>query len=152
MNGSNIPKDFETIKVHEISFTHRDIYNVVDNFYHRIQLDPMLRIPFQSVGDWPEHIQKLTHFWWIRFGGKPYQFNQYNPAAKHFFAGFNRELLERWLMIFNDTLQSHLTPDQAKLWKLISERMGESLTLKNELFRREYESQNIGANRIASKN
>lgn len=98
------------------------------------------KVPFKSVGDWPEHIQKLTHFWWVRFGGKPYLFNYYNPVPKHFFAGFNRDLLTRWLFIFQETLQSHLTSEQAALWRLVSERMGEGLSMKNEIFRREYES------------
>jgi len=148
----NIPNDNETISVNGVQFAHRDIYVVVDDFYTRIQLDPVLQIPFQSVGDWPEHIQKLTHFWWTRFGGKPYLFNHYDPVTKHFFAGFNRELLERWLSIFHDTLRSHLNPSQAELWKLISERMGDALSMKNELFRREYEQQNTGADSRTSKN
>jgi hemoglobin len=98
-------------------------------------------VPFKSVGDWPEHIQRLTHFWWVRFGGRPYLFNYYNPVAKHFFAGFNRELLTRWLFIFHETLQAHLTPKQATLWKVISERMGEALFIKNELFKMDHQSQ-----------
>jgi hypothetical protein len=32
-----------------------------------------------------------------------------------------------------------LKPHQAALWKLISERMGEGLSMKNELFKQEYE-------------
>lgn len=131
--------DAEVI-VNGISYTHGDIFRVVDDFYGRIQRDPLLQVPFRSVADWPEHIQRLTHFWWVRFGGKPYLFNSYNPVAKHFFAGFNRELLTRWLLIFKETLQVNLTSEQATLWKLISERMGEALLMKNENFRSEYES------------
>jgi len=80
---------------------------------------------FQLIVMWNEHTQRLTHFWWLRFGGKPYLLNYYNPVAKHFFAGFNRELLARWLSIFHETLEAHLTSEQVTLWKLISERMGE---------------------------
>lgn len=140
MTIENLPSDIEFINVNGVQFTHKDIYNVVDDFYTRIQQDSILQIPFQSVGDWPEHVQRLTHFWWIRFGGQAYLFSHYNPVAKHFFAGFNRELLARWLSIFYDTLKTHLKPDQAELWRLISERMGEGLSMKNEFFRRDYES------------
>lgn len=129
-----------SVNVNGVDFDHDEILRVVDGFYTRIQRDPILQIPFRSVGDWPDHIQKLTHFWWVRFGGKPYLFNHYNPVAKHFFAGFNRELLARWLSMFHETLETHLRPEQATLWKVISERMGEALFMKNELFRREYES------------
>lgn len=139
MKSDDSPIENEVIKVNGVLFKHKDILNVVDDFYTRIQLDPILQIPFRSVGDWPHHIQRLTHFWWIRFGGKPYLFNDYNPVAKHFFAGFNRDLLTRWLAVFHDTLRSHLNPDQTELWKLISERMGEALFAKNEAFRSEYE-------------
>lgn len=128
------------VTVNGVDFSHDEILRVVDDFYTRIQNDPVLQVPFKSVGDWPEHIQKLTHFWWVRFGGKPYLFNYYNPVPKHFFAGFNRDLLTRWLFVFQETLQSHLTSEQAALWRLVSERMGEGLSMKNEIFRREYES------------
>ncbi|MBX2996827.1 MAG: group III truncated hemoglobin [Bdellovibrionaceae bacterium] len=140
MKQENQSSAEKTVNVNGVEFAHDDIFRVVDDFYTRIQRDPILQVPFRSVGDWPEHIQKLTHFWWVRFGGKPYLFNHYNPVAKHFFAGFNHELLTRWLFIFHDTLQMHLTPEQVGLWKLISAQMGKGLSVKNELFRREYES------------
>lgn len=132
------PQDDETINVNGISFSHKDIFNVVDDFYTRIQKDDLLKVPFQSVHDWPEHIERLTHFWWARFGGRVYLFNDYNPVAKHFYAGFNRELLSRWLQIFDETLSTHLKPEQAKLWKTIAERMGESLSIRNDLLKEEF--------------
>ncbi|UOF01350.1 group III truncated hemoglobin [Bdellovibrio reynosensis] len=132
------PQDDEAIIVNGISFSHKDIFDVVDDFYTRIQNDPALKVPFQSVHDWPEHIERLTHFWWARFGGRIYLFNDYNPVAKHFYAGFNRELLTRWLEIFGETLATHLKPDQAKLWKMIAERMGESLSIRNDLLKEEF--------------
>lgn len=131
----------EEIIVNGVSFTHDDIYQVVDIFYTRIQEDPVLKIPFQSVHDWPDHIRRLTHFWWIRLGGQPYLFAQYNPVAKHFFAGFNAELLERWLKIFHEVLKENLSPEQCALWKLVSERMGQGLSFKNEMFKRAYEAE-----------
>lgn len=145
MKNPNTPSDSESILVNKVLFTHKDIYSVVDDFYTRIQLDPLLQIPFRSVEDWPEHIERLTHFWWIRFGGKPYLFSEYNPVAKHFFAGFNQELLTRWLALFNDTLKSHLNVDQIRIWKLVSEKIGESLSLKNEAFKADYEKRIPGS-------
>lgn len=151
MNHVIAPNNNETIRIQGVLFSHKDIHDVVDDFYNRIQIDSVLQIPFRSVENWPDHIQKLTHFWWIRLGGKPYLLNHYNPVAKHYFAGFNRELLTRWLAIFHDTLQSLLNPDQTEIWKLISERMGEALFMKNEYFRSEYEHQNIGTNSSTSQ-
>lgn len=139
-----IDKDAVVI-VNGVSFTHNDILCVVDQFYRQVEHDPILSVPFKSVGDWPEHIQRLTHFWWVKFGGKVYSFNQYNPVSKHFFAGFNRELLSRWLMLFHQTLDNCLRADQAALWKLVSERMGEGLLMKNDEFRRHYERSGVRA-------
>lgn len=139
MKHEELSNDEKALNLNGVNFARDDIFRVVDDFYTRIQHDPILKVPFASVGDWPEHIERLTHFWWVRFGGKPYLFNEYNPVLKHFFAGFNRELLTRWLSIFHETLQAHLTIEQAALWKLISERMGEGLFAKNERFKKEYE-------------
>lgn len=140
MKKEIFPQETDIVELSGVQFSHKDIFNVVDDFYTRIQNDPILHVPFKSVVDWPEHIQRLTHFWWIKFGGKPYLFSHYNPVVKHFFAGFNRELLVRWLSIFHQTLETHLQPGQIAIWKLISERMGEGLSIKNELFKQHYES------------
>jgi hemoglobin len=138
---ASIPSDDEFVVANGVSFSHGDFFRVVNDFYTRIQADPILQVPFRSVHDWPEHIQRLTHFWWIRFGGKPYIFNYYNPVAKHFFAGFNRELLARWISIFEDTLKTHLKAEQCELWGGLVHRMGNALAAKNELYAKEYEAQ-----------
>lgn len=143
MNPEGFPKSTDSIEVGGVVFTHHDIHTVVDNFYAQIPLDPQLEVPFRSVHDWPEHINRLTHFWWIRFGGRPYLFSEYNPVLKHFFAGFNDELLARWLALFKKTLQNHLSDQQRALWTTISERMGQSLSMRNELYRRDYESEQV---------
>lgn len=131
--------DSESLTLNGVEFTHGDLRKVVDDFYTRIQQDPLLEVPFRSVHDWPEHIVRLTHFWWIRFGGRPYLFSEYNPVLKHYFAGFNSTLLERWLGLFRDTLKDHLNSRQAELWSLIVGKMGESLSFRNELLKAEYE-------------
>ncbi len=127
------------VKPNGITFTLKDITTVVDDFYGRVQRDPALSVPFQSVHDWPEHIRRLSHFWWIRLGGKPYMFSDYNPVPKHYFAGFNEELLKRWLELFHATLQQHLNSEQIALWKELSEQMGQGLSLRNEMFRKHHE-------------
>lgn len=136
-----IPSEEEFITINGISISHGEIFRVVDDFYTRIQADPVLQIPFRSVHDWPDHIKRLTHFWWIRMGGRPYLFNQYNPVVKHFFAGFNRELLARWISIFEDTLKTHLKTEQSEFWSMVVHRMGNALAAKNEFYAMEYQAQ-----------
>ncbi len=125
----------ETVAIKGIDFSHKDVFEVVDTFYYRVQQHPQLKVPFQSVHDWEEHIQRLTHFWWIKFGGNPYLLTSYNPVLKHFQAGFNEELLTHWLTLFHQVIDEKLTPEQANLWKLISSRMGEALSIRNEMYR-----------------
>ena len=141
MTVSKIPSDSDSVTINGIVFSHLNIFCVVGDFYTRIQQDPDLQDPFKSVVDWPEHIKNITHFWWIKFGGKSYLLNNYNPVAKHFFAGFNRELLKRWLVIFHETLRTHLTSEQVAIWTAISNSIGESLAIKNEQYKIKHESQ-----------
>lgn len=140
------PNPQEQIVVNGVSFSHKNIFDVVDDFYTRIQHDPILQTPFQSVSDWPEHINKLTHFWWIRLGGRPYLATDYNPVLKHYLAGFNSTLLQRWLQLFHATITDHLSMEQVNLWKSLSERIGEVLTIKNDVLKNEYEKRNLGKN------
>ncbi len=118
--------------VNGVRFEHHEIESVVRDFYSRVQKDPILSEPFRSVQNWPQHLQRLTHFWWIRFGGKPYLQTNYNPVLKHFQSGFNRDLLARWLSIFQQTLQDHLQADQIALWSTATQMMGQGMAAKNE--------------------
>lgn len=129
-------QDSQTLTLNGVTFSHKDIRVVVDRFYGRVQEDPLLKVPFASVHDWPEHVRRLTHFWWIKFGGAPYMFTHYNPVPKHYHAGFNGPLLERWLSLFQQTQREELTEEQTELWTVISNRMGHALTMKNELYGR----------------
>lgn len=139
MAEAALPDANEFVMVNGVKFTFAEIQNVVEDFYTEIQFDPHLNIPFQSVKNWPEHIVRLTHFWWIRFGGKAYLLGSYNPVAKHFLAGFNDQLLSRWLALFQSTLQQKLSNEQHVLWSSITQRMGQSLSLRNEILRKEHE-------------
>lgn len=139
MENQNKALPTDSVVVSKTTFTHQDIFNVVEHFYFEIQKNPNLSVPFESVQDWPEHIERLTHFWWIRFGGKPYLFSEYNPVPKHFFAGFNADLLAQWLELFHHTLKAKLNDQQAHVWANISVKMGQMLLARNELFRAAHE-------------
>lgn len=138
--GPSRPAENDQISINGVNFSHRDIHKVVDAFYSEIPHHPTLNVPFQSVHDWPEHIERLTHFWWIRFGGAPYLFSEYNPVPKHYFAGFNDQLLADWLKLFDKTLRTHLSPAQATMWLRIAAKIGQVLDAKNEMFRKHLES------------
>lgn len=127
------------VDINGVGINHEKIFNVVNSFYQKVEKDNLLKIPFQSVHDWPEHIERLTHFWWLRFGGKPYMFSHYNPVTKHYFAGFNKTLLEHWLHLFHKTLDEELTPEQAASWKEVSQQMGKALNFRNDIYKKQHE-------------
>ena len=139
-NQFTTPQDDEALDAGPVEITFADIRSVIDAFYTQVSTDPVLSVPFASVGDWPHHIVKLTHFWWLRFGGRPYLKGVYNPVEKHFLAGFNDVFLKRWLELFEATLEQKLTPQKAAVWRELARRMGEALTVKNDLYRAHVES------------
>jgi len=125
----------EVIAINGVAFSFADIERVVDYFYRALAADEILKVPFSTVLDWNHHIELMTNFWWIKFGGKLEVRYPYNPIPKHFQAGFNDELLARWLGLFYKTLDNTLSVQQRDAWYLISESIGHTLTLKNELFK-----------------
>lgn len=129
----NTPESNDYVEVRSIRFTFEDIFNVVEAFYREVARDPLLMKPFSSVEDWPHHVERLTHFWWTRFGGMAYQEGFYDPVGKHFEAGFNEEFLQRWLSLFREILDQKLSPPQAELWSSITESMGQALSRNNQI-------------------
>lgn len=128
-----ITESREPLIVMGVTYTWEDIYKVVNTFYQQVQTDPLLKIPFLSVEDWPHHTERLTHFWWMRFGGRPYLDVRYDPVGKHFETGFNAHFLERWLELFQTVLKSKLSPAQAEQWYELVQSMGVSLSRNNDL-------------------
>lgn len=132
------PAGDDFVEVSSIKFSHDDIHLVVKSFYGMVAKDRYLQAPFNVVEDWPYHVEKLTHFWWIRFGGRPYFDLKYDPVQKHYETGFSEELLDIWLTIFKEVLQETLTPPQAQLWSIIAQTMGDALNSNNELMKLKY--------------
>lgn len=135
MQDKQRPDFSEVIEFDSLTYTFQDVRAVVDEFYKRVQNDPLLRVPFSSVHDWPHHIERLTHFWWTLFGGKPYMQTSYSPAEKHFMAGFNDAFLSRWLNLFQSTVNDLLTENKAQAWLELATRMGVALKSKNEFLK-----------------
>lgn len=132
------PRNDDYLEINGIRYTHAEIQRVVEIFYAKVAGHRHLKIPFSTVHDWPYHIEKLTHFWWIRFGGRSYMDVQYNPVQKHFETGFSEEFLDMWLSLFKEVLTTTLTKEQAKLWYMVAESTGTALTRHNEFMKKQY--------------
>lgn len=135
MTQNRLPEPLALVTPANTPFTYTDLFNVVHEFYGRVQEDELLKVPFASVHDWPEHVERLTHFWWIKFGGEPYMMTYYNPVLKHYYAGFNETFLERWIQLFSEVAEKNLNEAQASLWMKIVKQMGYALTMKNEAYK-----------------
>lgn len=134
MNKVSYPKPDDLVLFEGVEFYFADIFRVVDQFYKQVAVDPDLKYPFQNVKDWPEHIDHLTHFWWMRLGGKPYLDISYQPVQKHAMSGFNRDLLKVWLNLFYKTLNAQLNQHQTEIWIELARRIGGFLAAKNDIY------------------
>lgn len=108
---------------------HEAVCRVVDDFYGRVQHHPTLAEPFKRVQDWPEHIARLSHFWWITLGGERYRNDQYHVLAKHMPIGITDALVDDWLALFRATLEDHLAPEQAEFWYGYADQLGQSIRM-----------------------
>jgi hemoglobin len=91
----------------------RDIENIediklfVNEFYKKVQLDPELAPIFSEYlpGDWGPHLQTMYKFWSAAlFGTREYPGN---PLMKHTRLAVRTRHFERWIDLFNQTLDEH---------------------------------------------
>lgn len=103
---------------------------LVDAFYARIRADEVLGPIFNdAIGDWPEHLEKLTDFWSSvmlttgRYKGQPV------PAHMKHKDRITPELFDRWLGIWNETTDAMMKPEAAAALQQKAARIAESLKL-----------------------
>lgn len=101
--------------------TKEDVHLLVTTFYNKILKDEMLSPFFSYIRDnhWDKHLQLLESFWNnILF----YTGNYYgNPLevhkTLHHFKTLQRENFERWLQLFNETVNDLFEGEKAELAK-----------------------------------
>ncbi len=112
--------------VDEDALTQGDIERLVDRFYDRVQLDPVLGPIFNpAVHDWDEHKRTLVSFWSsVALRAGTYRGN---PMAAHRPHPIRAEHFDYWLALWRDTAQSVLAPAQAERFYDYATRIGRSL-------------------------
>jgi hemoglobin len=91
-----------------------DIKVMVDSFYEKVNQDEMLSPVFNEYAkiDWETHLPKMYNFWnTILFSqgdykGSPYQKHEPLPVVKDHF--------DRWLLLFNETVDAHFEGENAE--------------------------------------
>jgi hemoglobin len=103
--------------------TPEHIRQLVDAFYGKVRVDPMLGGIFNGViqDRWPEHLAKMYTFWGtVLIGEQSYQGAPFRP---HKDLPVQQEHFDRWLVLFRSTVGGSFQGPVAELALTNAERM-----------------------------
>ena len=107
-----------------------DIKVLVDDFYDRISEDELLApiFYFRLSTHWVPHLEKMYSFWNAAlFGVKGYNGN---PFMKHSTMELDPEHFERWISLFNQTIDTHFQGPLAEEAKIRAKVMASMFMFK----------------------
>lgn len=112
-----------------------DIKLMVDNFYGKIREDDLLADIFNNVIEdrWSQHLEKMYRFWQtVLLEEHTYYGSPFIPHAKLPIDGIH---FDKWLTIFNDTVDNLFEGEKATRAKWQGQRMAEMFQSKIEYYR-----------------
>lgn len=91
-----------------------DIQLLVDTFYGKVRLDPLIGPIFDQVIEnrWPEHLEKMYRFWQTILLDEHTYYG--HPFVKHAPLPINTPHFEAWLRIWHETLDTLFKGDVAE--------------------------------------
>ncbi|MBN8968430.1 MAG: group III truncated hemoglobin [Rhizobiales bacterium] len=104
------------------------IDRVVRNFYGRVRADELLGPVFEArIADWEPHLQRMCAFW----SSVALMTGVYHgqPMRKHLPLPVDAEHFDRWLALFEATVQDICSPKAADHFVERARRIAESLEL-----------------------
>ena len=126
MTGAPLPADLPDLDSRE------RIAGFVRDFYRRVAMDDLLGPVFAGAHvDWSVHIPKLADFWAKQLLGEPgYDGNPLRAHEPvHAWRQFTPDLFERWLYLFDLTLDEGFAGALAELARARARRMARALAL-----------------------
>lgn len=99
---------------------------MVDDFYGKIRQDDLLGNIFNRViqDRWPQHLDKMYSFWQtVLLDGERTYFGA--PFVPHAYLPVDASHFERWIALFNATVDEHFAGEKATRAKWQGERMAE---------------------------
>ncbi len=113
--------------------TEEDIGRLVNQFYARVRLDPLLAPVFaRTLGDseaaWARHLAILRDFWSsvMLTSGRYHR----DPFSAHMrLAAINTAMFDRWLALFGETCVALFEPEVAEAFHQKAERIARSLRM-----------------------
>lgn len=112
-----------------------DIKLLVDSFYGKIRIDILLGGIFNGVikDRWPEHLEKMYTFWQtVLLEEHTYYGSPFLPHAK---LPVDAEHFERWMKLFNETVDTFFEGNKATKAKWQGQRMAEMFLSKITYYR-----------------
>jgi hemoglobin len=104
-----------------------DIRVMVDRFYDKVKTDPLLGPVFNHV-DWPNHLPIMYDFWSsVLLGTQTYRGN---PFQKHLHLKIDQRHFNRWLVLFEETVDANFTGEKTKEAKVRARAIAEIFQLK----------------------
>ncbi len=92
-----------------------DIQLLVDRFYDQVRVDPLIGPIFSHV-DWPHHLPIMYNFWSsMLLGDRSYAGN---PFQKHLPLSLEGQHFDRWLELFQKTVDEHFDGERAEEVKM----------------------------------
>jgi hemoglobin len=120
-----------------------DIRLLVDSFYGKVRVDPLLGGIFNSVirDRWPQHLEKMYTFWGtILLGEQSYQGAPFRPHKE---LPVERAHFDRWLELFTATVHEHFNGPVAHLALSNAGRMA-AVFMERIAFFRQYPERFVG--------
>lgn len=113
-----------------------DVRQLVDTFYGKVQQDEMLAPIFNSrIQDrWPEHLEKMYRFWQTLLLEEHTYFGA--PFPPHAKLPVEHLHFEKWLTLFQDTVNELFTGEKAEEAKWRGNKMAQMFEWKIEQYRK----------------
>nr|WKN35970.1 group III truncated hemoglobin [Tunicatimonas sp. TK19036] len=112
-----------------------DIKLLVDSYYGKVREDELLAPIFnERIGNkWPKHLEKMYRFWQtVLLGDHTYYGSPFTPHAQ---LPVNKAHFNRWLELFNETINEHFTGEKAEEARWRAGKMAEMFHYKIEYYR-----------------
>ncbi len=103
-----------------------DIERLVDRFYDRVRVDPVLGPIFgAAVHDWAAHKRTLVSFWTsVALRAGTYRGN---PMAAHRPHPIRSQDFDHWLRLWRETADAVLAPEHSAVFQDLADRIARSL-------------------------
>jgi hemoglobin len=115
--------------------TLEDIKKLVDTFYEKVREDELIgRIFNERIQNrWPQHLEKMYTFWQTVLLGEHTYFG--SPFPPHANLPISHNHFERWMQLFNQTLDELFTGEKAEEAKWRAAKMAEIFESKIEYYK-----------------